>query len=456
MAPKTHPPSSEAPKSPRSEPVKPGTFVHWFRSAAPYIHAFRGRTFVIAFGGEVLSEGQFTSLAHDLNLLNSLGVRLVLVHGARPQIESRLRERGAALRYAHGLRVTDEDALVCVKEAAGTVRVEIEAMLSMGLANSPMAGADIRVASGNFVTAKPMGVLEGVDLQHTGEVRKIDAPAIRRRLEMNEIVLLSPLGYSPTGEIFNLTLEGVATAAAIALDADKLIFLMDTGGVYGEDGELLRELTTVEAEGIIASGRSLPEDVGYYLPCALRACRNGVFRSHLISRHADGALLQELFTHEGIGSMVTEAPVETLREARIDDVGGILALIEPLEAEGTLVRRGRELLEMEIDRFSVLEHDGIIIGCAALYPFPEERAAELACMAVHPEYRGAGRGEALLEYMQVRALGKGIRQLFVLTTRTAHWFIERGFQEAGVESLPKAKQNLYNYQRRSKVFVKTL
>jgi amino-acid N-acetyltransferase len=326
----------------------------------------------------------------------------------------------------------------------------------MGLANSPMAGADIRVASGNFVTAMPMGVLGGVDLMHTGEVRKIDATGIRRRLDGNEIVLLSPLGYSPTGEVFNLSLEDVATSAAIALDADKLIFLMDTAGVAGENGNLLRELTTAEAEAILAPTAALPTDVGYYLPCAVRACRKGVARAHLISRHVDGALLQELFTHEGIGSMVSEDPLETLRDATIDDVGGILALIEPLEAGGILVRRSRELLEMEIDRFSVLEYDGLIIGCAALYPFPKEKAAELACMAVHPDYRGAGRGEALLEYMQVRALAKGFKQLFVLTTRTAHWFLERGFTEAGVDKLPEAKQGLYNYQRRSKVFMKKL
>ncbi len=431
-------------------------FVEWFRSAAPYIHAFRGKTFVVAFGGEVVSEGQFIGLAHDLNLLNSLGVRLVLVHGARPQIEEELTERGAAIRYADGMRVTDDDALKCVKEAAGTVRVEIEALLSMGLANSPMAGADIRVASGNFVTAKPMGVRGGVDLMHTGEVRKIDAVGIRRRLDANEMVLLSPLGYSPTGEVFNLSLEDVATAAAVTLDADKLVFFMDTAGVAGKGGELLRELTVAEAESVLALPAALPADVGYYLPCAIRACRNGVARAHLISRHTDGALLQELFTHEGIGSMVTEAALETLRHATIDDVGGILALIEPLEAEGILVRRSRELLEMEIDRFSVLEYDGLIIGCAALYPFPKEKAAELACMAVNPDYRGAGRGEALLEYMQVRAREKGFKQLFVLTTRTAHWFLERGFTETGVDKLPKAKQGLYNYQRRSKVFSKPL
>jgi len=436
--------------------LKTQSFVNWFRSAAPYIHAFGGRTFVIAFGGEVVSEGEFYELAHDVNLLNALDVRVVLVHGARPQIEAELKERGATIQYVDGLRVTDADALACVKEAAGSVRVEIEALLSMGLPNSPMAGADIRVASGNFVTAKPLGVHSGVDLQHTGAVRKVDAVAIQRRLDLNEIVLLSPIGYSPTGEVFNLTVEDVATHAAIALKAEKLIFMMDTPGVTDAKGRLLKELTAQEAMKIVKSARELPLDVGFYLPGAVKACQNGVARAHLISRHVDGAILQELFTREGIGSMVSPEPMESMRQATIEDVGGILSLIEPLEESGVLVRRSRELLEMEIERFSILEHDGIIIGCAALYPFAEEKAGELACLAVHADYRDAGRGASLLEFVEAAARKKKFKRLFVLTTQTAHWFVERGYAEADVAELPRKKQALYNYQRKSKVFIKRL
>ena len=436
--------------------LKTQSFVNWFRSAAPYIHAFGGRTFVIAFGGEVVSEGEFYELAHDVNLLNALDVRVVMVHGARPQIEAELKERGATTQYVDGLRITDDDALACVKEAAGSVRVEIEALLSMGLPNSPMAGADIRVASGNFVTAKPMGVHNGIDLQHTGCVRKVDAAAIQRRLDLNEIVLLSPIGYSPTGEVFNLTVEDVATHAAIALKAEKLIFMMDTPGVTDAKGRMLKELTVQEALKIIKSARELPLDVGFYLPCAIKACQNGVARAHLISRHVDGAILQELFTREGIGSMISPEPVESMRQANIEDVGGILSLIEPLEEARVLVRRSRELLEMEIERFYILEHDGIIIGCAALYPFPEEKAGELACLAVHGDFREAGRGAALLEFLEAAARKKKLKRLFVLTTQTAHWFVERGYAEADVAELPRQKQILYNYQRKSKVFVKRI
>ena len=432
-------------------------FVQWFRAAAPYIHAFRGRTFVIAFGGEAVSEGRFVGLNHDLNLLAALGVRLVLVHGARAQIDARLAEIGHRSRYVQGLRVTDDITLGVAKEASGRLRVEIEAMLSMGLPRSPMAGADIRVSSGNFVTAKPIGILDGTDLQHTGEVRKIDVPAIRDRLEFGELVLLSPLGYSATGEIFNVALENVAEAAAVALGADKLIFLMDRPGATNARGNLLRELTPMQATKLLArKDCSLDGDARLYLPCAVRACEQGVKRVHLISRINDGALLQELFTHQGVGTMVTPDPVEKLREAKITDIGGILRLIEPLEAEGTLVKRNRDLLEMEISRFLVIEHDGMIIGCAALYPYTEERAAELACLAVHPEFRGREAGVRLLDAVEARARRQRFKKLFVLTTRAEHWFVEHGFAEVNVDELPTEKREMYNYQRRSVVLTKKL
>lgn len=437
-------------------------FVHWFRSAAPYIHAFGGRTFVIAFGGEVVDEQQFIALSHDLNLLASLEVRLVLVHGARPQIEQRLKRDKLTPIFHNGLRATDDKAMEAVKEANGAVRVEIEALLSMGITNSPMAGSDIRVASGNFVTAKPLGVRDGVDLQHTGEVRRVDAVGIQKRLDDGELVMLSPLGYSPTGEAFNLSLEDVAVSAAIALDADKLIFLMDSEGVHNLRGELLREMTAEKAKNFLRNVQeneqaiNVSEDVNYYLPAAVRACEHGVARTHLISRHIDGAIIQELFTLEGIGTMVTELSLESMRQANIDDVGGIIKLIEPLEAEGILVRRGRERIEMEINHFYVMEHDNRIIGCAALYPFMAEKTAEFACLAIDPAYRGGGRGDKLFYFCASLAKEQGLKSIFCLTTRTEHWFLERGFVEQTIENLPAEKQKLYNFQRKSKVFSKTL
>ncbi|KPK26211.1 MAG: hypothetical protein AMJ66_11985 [Betaproteobacteria bacterium SG8_40] len=434
----------------------PSAFVQWFRSAAPYIHAFRGRTFVIAFGGEVVEDGNFVELTHDLNLLASVGVRLVLVHGARPQIERELDLRGIQQRYAGGLRVTDEDALGCAKQASGRLRVEIEALLSMGLPNSPMAGSEIRVASGNFIVARPRGVVDGVDMLYTGEVRTIEADAIRRRLDHNELVLISPLGYSPTGEIFNLILEDVAAECAIALQAEKLIILTDETGVKDRKGDLVRELTVSGAQALLKAGKKASTFATQYLPVAIKACLGGTGRVHLIDRMVDGGVLLELFTHEGVGTMVSRDPLERLRQATIDDVGGILQLIEPLEAEGALVKRSRELLEIEIDRFIVLEHDRLIVGCAALYAFPEQRSGELACFAVHSHFRNAGAGEIMLREIEKRAKRMKLNRLFVLTTVTSHWFVEHGFENAPVSVLPARKAALYNYQRKSRVLQKKL
>jgi amino-acid N-acetyltransferase len=440
---------------PRAPALKTEAFVKWFRSATPYIHRWGGATFVIAFGGEVLADGEFQQLTHDINVLVSLEVRVVLVHGTRPQIEEQMRQHGVAPRYVNNLRVTDDRALACVKEANGIVRVEMEALLSMELANSPMWGADIRVSSGNFVTAKPVGVVNGVDFLHTGEVRKVDAAGIGRRLDDHEVVLLSPIGFSPTGDIFNCALEDVATAAAIALKADKLIFLTETAGVPDGKGKLISELTVEQAREVHGAN-SLPTDVEIYLPQAIKAVSQGVKRAHLISRHVDGALLIELFTHHGIGTMVTPEPPERIRTATRDDVPGIVQILEPLEQQGVLVRRDRDQLEREIGHFFVLEGEGNILGNAALYPFPDQKTAELAALAVNPFYRDGGRGERLLAYAEARAKSQGLKSLFVLSTQTSHWFLERGFVESDPSRLPERKQALYNYDRRSKVFVKEL
>jgi amino-acid N-acetyltransferase len=431
-------------------------FVHWIRAAAPYVHAFRGQTFVIAFGGEVVADDSFLGVVHDLNLLHSLGIKLVVAHGCRPQVEAILAAQSIPSRYSNGVRITDSDAMDCVLEAAGQVRARIEALLSLGLANSPMANARNRVSSGNYLTAKPMGIVDGVDMQLTGEVRRIDVEAIQQRLDDGDIVLISPTGYSPTGEIFNLTVEEVAMQCAVRMDATKLIFLTDADGVRNSRRQLLSDLSTTDAEKLLVRPERLPADIRVYLPAAIRACNNGVKRAHLISRHHDGALLLELFTRDGVGTMIAGTALAHLRNATIDDVGGILSIIEPLEEQGVLVRRSRERLESEIERFVVAEYDNHIIGCAALYAFPAERVGELAALAVHPDFRREGYGEALMNEIEQRARKLRLTQLFVLTTKTAHWFLERGFRTAAVSELPQQKQALYNYQRRSLVYVKNL
>ena len=434
--------------------MKSKQHIRWFRNSAPYINAHQGKTFVLMFDGEATSHLNFPNVIHDIALLCSLGVRIVLIHGSRPQIASRLSERGIKSQFHNGLRVTDSAALQCVTEATGAQRAKIEALLSTGLPNSPMHGAHIKVCGGNYVTARPLGIHDGIDYLNTGVVRHVYTQGIKRQLDDNAIVLLSPLGYSATGEIFNLPLENVATQTAIALSADKLIVFGNQVGLTDSDGDLVRQCKLSEAKEYL---KELAKTSQYsMLKAACNSCEAGIERCHVISYEDDCALLEELFTYDGSGTLINHDGFEQSRSANIDDVGGILELIKPLEENGILVKRSRELLETEINHFTILERDGRIVACAALYPYPHENYGELACIVTHNEYRNGNRGDRLLAELEVQARNIGLNSLFVLTTQTAHWFLERGFEESPIEQLPTTKQELYNYQRGSKAFVKYL
>jgi amino-acid N-acetyltransferase len=430
-------------------------FVAFFRQVAPYIHSFRNCTFVIAFGGELVAENRLNALVQDLSLLNALGIKLVVCHGSRPQVNEQMELKGIVGQFERGMRITTKEALECAKEAAGEIRLDIEALFSQGLPNTPMQGARVRVVSGNFVTARPVGVVDGIDYQHTGRVRKIDGEALKQSINADAVVLLSPLGFSPTGEAFNLAMEEVATQAAIALNADKLIFLTETPALIDADGEPITELEYDDAERLLASN-TFPEVESYFLRHAIKACKGGVERAHLVPYSRDGACLLEVFTHDGIGTMITEEALESLREATIEDVGSIISLIEPLENDGTLVPRGRDKIERDLNLFSVLEHDGRIFGCAVLYEFPNEKMGEMACLVVSQQAQGTGDGERILKHIEQRAKAAGLKKIFVLTTRTMHWFLKRGFVQATIEDLPPARQSKYDWSRKSQVLIKTL
>ncbi|WP_341686160.1 amino-acid N-acetyltransferase [Limnohabitans sp.] len=441
------------------------TFVPWFRSVAPYIHMHRGKTFVVGIAGEAIAAGKLQNIAQDLALIQSMGVKIVLVHGFRPQVNEQLAAKGHTPRYSHGMRITDSVSLDCAQEAAGQLRYEIEAAFSQGLPNTPMAGSTVRVISGNFITARPVGIVDGVDFMHSGMVRKVDVDGIMRSLDMGAMVLLSPFGFSPTGEAFNLTMEEVATSVAAELQADKLLFLTEVPGIRidpnapaSDDNPIDTELPLAAAKKLLAESPNptQPTDLAFYLQHCVKACEEGVERSHILPFAVDGALLLEVYVHDGIGTMVVDEKLEEMREASADDVGGILQLIEPFEKDGTLVKRDRTEIERDIDHYTIVEHDGVIFACAALYPYPESRTAEMAALTVSPQSQGQGDGEKILKRIEQRARAMGLKSIFVLTTRTMHWFLKRGFVQTDPDWLPEARKRKYNWDRRSQVLVKKL
>ncbi|MDT3282609.1 MULTISPECIES: amino-acid N-acetyltransferase [Shewanella] len=428
--------------------------VDGFRHSAPYVNAHRGKTFVVMLGGEALAQNHFRAILNDVALLHSLGIKVVLVYGARPQIDAALAVNGIEPAYHEGVRITDEDSLKVIKQVAGALQFDITARLSMSLSNTPMQGAQINLVSGNFVIAQPLGVDNGVDFCLSGKVRRIDVQGLKRQLDNHCIVLMGPIAASVTGESFNLTAEEIATQVAIKLKADKMIGFSSQNGILDRNGDVIAELMPNDAQNImskLAEQGSACVGTMAFLKASIDACRNGVPRCHLVSYLEDGALLQELFSREGIGTQIVTESAERLRCASIADIGGVLNLIRPLEEQGILVRRSREQLEIEIEQFMLIERDGLVIGCAALYPFEEDNAGEFACLVVHPDYRDADRGSLLLKNIINQARNRGYSRLFALTTRSIHWFLEHGFVIEDVEALPQKKKQLYNYQRRSKI-----
>ena len=435
--------------------MKSNDWLHGFRHSSPYINAHQGRTVVLTIGGDAIAHSNLINIIHDIALLSSLGVKLVVAFGARPQIQTRLDAMGVESVFHRGLRLTPESQLLSVLEAIGGLRAHLESQLSMGLVNSPMHNARIRVSSGNYVTARPVGVLDGIDFGHTGRVRRVDVAGIEKLLELGHIVLLPPLGYSPTGDAFNLSYEDVGSQVAAALKAEKLIMFTEHQGLPEDGGTLIRELTAKQATERMSAGKVEGHD-GDLLKAACDACVKGVRRAHIISYVEDGALLEELFTRDGSGTLISGDNYEQVRKARVEDIGGILGLIQPLEGQGALVRRSRDMLETEIDNYVVAERDGTVVGCAALHHYREENAGELSCFAVDQAYRRAGRGDEILAMIEKLARGHGIQRLFALTTQTEHWFRERGFRPSSVQELPGPKLASYDVERKSKVFVKSL
>jgi len=418
------------------------THIQFFREAAPYIQTHKGKTFVIAISSEIIASPYFQNLINDIAILSTLGVNLVIVHGTRLQIDLQLKKQKITSSFHKKLRITTPEILDISKNIVGRVRVNIETMLGYALNNPPIINRGLAVISGGFITAKPIGVHDGVDYQYTGQVRKVAKSQLKQQLANHNIVLLSPLGHSPTGKTYNLHYEEVATQTANTLHADKLIFLLDA------PSDLPRQLTLLEAQK--------HRQISPFIQRIDSALGSGVSRVHLIDAKKEGGILLELYTRDGSGTLISNEQYEEVVQASIADISGILDLIRPLEEQGTLIKRSREQLELEINNFIVIKRDQKVIGCAALYPMAASNKAELACLVVDDKYRGQQKGDVLLSFAEKLAKQTSLDSLLVLTTQTTDWFQERGFQIGSIDDLPEQKKKLYNYQRNSQILLKPL
>ena len=428
-------------------------FLHAFREAAPYIHYLRGKTLVIGIASALLHHNSIiTALAADFNLLAALGVRLVLVHGSHHALNQICQQQNYPSYFHQQHRITDTTILQFAKQVCGEIQFNLQAALSLGTTN-----ARLRTITGNYIFAQPMGIIDGIDMCYTGRVRKVDHVAIHRALQDDAIVLISPLGTSPIGQSYSLAMNDVASAIAIALHAEKLIFLIEQDGILTQDNTLQNNLNAQQAQQLIAQNRIYPPQLPL-LQTALEAVEKGISRVQILSGSRDGDLLRELFTRHGAGTSIAQAPFTNIRPATEHDIAAILALIAPLEQKGILIHRSQHYLAEHINDFSVLENDRQIEGCVALKTFPSAaHAAELACLVVANQNRNDGYGKALLTHIINQARAAGKHQLFALSTHTSDWFLERGFQAATFADLPAERQTEYqNSQRHSKIFVLSL
>ena len=446
--------------SKRNSMVEPKDFIQNFRLSAKFINQFNNKTFVIALGGEVFDDGQFKAIAYDINLLYSMNINIILVHGIRPQIDNKLRTDINKGELVRNIRVTKKEMVNDIVEVNGTIKTNIEATLSSGILDSPLLNSNIKVSSGNFITARPIGVIDGIDMEFTGQIRKIDTNAIIDKLANKEIVTISPLGYSPMGDIFNLSYEQTAAHVAQAVKAQKLIYYINNNGILNIRGELIPELTISKAKQLIKNIEDPGQSpfISYHdfniIKSSLYAIKNKIEKVHLINRNIDGSIIEEIFTDKGSGTVLTEYSLQDIRPAKIKDVKQIINIIAPLQKQGILTNRVSKEIDKEIKSFYVIEHDHNIIGTVALYHY--EDMSEIACFAIHDNYKKLGYGKKLLKYCEHAALAKNINNLFILTTQSEHWFIENDFTISDKKNMPDERKKTYTSERNSKYFTKRL
>lgn len=429
--------------------------VDLIREVFAYTERFRGSTFVIKIANEIIDHPDFPQHAGDLALLHKAGIQMVIVPGARNRIDEVLDRYNVEKRFESGMRISTPSSIDLIKMAAFDVAHRVMTALS---------GHRITAVIGNWVRARTRGVVDGVDFLRTGTIDQIRIEAVAQTLEQGTAAILPCVGHNEVGNPFNLSSDELAASAAVALNAKKLFHLgsepvmktppwkVQADLKVLDDGRIFR-MTPAAVRKLLALNPGNPgQDV---LESAAAVCEAGIDRAHILDGRQPGVLLKEIFSNLGVGTMIFADNYERIRQMEAADVPGVLDIMGPLVAEGILIERTREDLEKHRSDYWVYAMDGVVHGCAALHSRGAD-CAEIAGVAVDPRYAQLGIGAKLISLLSEKALEAGVRRVFVLTTRTADWFLAQGFREASVHDLPPEKSAAYNMERNSRILVKLL
>jgi amino-acid N-acetyltransferase len=419
------------------------------RGILAYIPGFREKTFVIALDGAIIADDNFPNLLVDLAVLRSLNIRLVLVHGAAHQLRELSAQSGVKVSDTDGTGITDEKTLKIALMAANRLTHEIL---------EGLAANDLRACYTNAIIAHPFGIVGGVDRLFTGRVERVDTEFLNQLLEKGVIPVIAPLGFDGEGQTFRVNSDGVAMEVAEALKATKLIYVTEDAS-FTRDDQPLTQISVSEAEEFFKKHKAqIPAHLVSKMDHSIRACRNGVSRVHVLDGRVDEALLTEIFSSEGIGTMIYANEYQAVRRALKKDVQAIRNLIKESVEQEEIIKRSRADIIDHLGDYYVFQIDGKVVGCVALHIQPGGELAELACLSVSGANENMGIGQKLMLFAEDAARQKGVKKIFLLSTRAFNYFQQKGgYKDGTPNDLPSNRREKYEISgRNSKVLIKTL
>ncbi|HSU52518.1 MAG TPA: amino-acid N-acetyltransferase [Candidatus Dormibacteraeota bacterium] len=419
------------------------------RGILQYIPQFRDKTFILSVDGAIVTSENFPNILLDVAVLRSLNIRVVLVHGASAQIKALAEERDFKPSDLDGAGITDASTLQLALTAANRLTHEILEGLSAN---------DLRAACPNAIIAHPMGIIQGVDHLFTGKVERIDTELLQTLLTQGIVPVVPPLGFDGDGKTYRVNSDSVAVAVADALKATKLIFITTHDGIF-RNGALLRQLLVADLDTVLANGKTdiVPEMLSK-AQHASAACKAGVQRVHIINGRVDEGLLAEVFSNEGIGTLIYANEYQQIRRALKKDVRHIMMLTKDSVASDELVKRTRSGIEKSLNDYYLFEIDKNPVACVALHTYPDQGKGELACLYVKPSHENQGIGRKLIQFVENKARETGLNELLTLSTQAFTYFQSKGgFVEGTPDDLPATRRDKYDQSgRNSKVLIKKL